>query len=182
MIIVEGMDGSGKTSLVERLNYHLRLPIHARASSSLDGPVPNLFQWALADVIDDQQEFSVYDRHPLVSEYIYGPITRGQMDPRFFTAAGRAISSKFRARNMVIFCDPGLDEVKKNLARDTDQMEGVRSQLEPLYWAYKTFAHYWPGRRHMWNYLEDDYDTIVGICMDQRKRYESRKQYVGQDY
>lgn len=171
MIIVEGMDGTGKSNLVRRIHTELGLPIHERASDSISGPVSDLFDWAERDVKDVVQPFAVYDRHPLVSEFIYGPICRGTIDDRFFSPNGRMLSRSFRSQNLVIFCDPGLDVIAQNVERAA-QMKGVDENIDALYWTYRSIAHHWSGRGISWNYLTSDWDTIVASISFQRKIYE----------
>lgn len=177
MIIVEGVDGAGKTTLIERLCGDLNLPLHPRASSSISGPVKDLFEWAADDVLTmAQQPFSLYDRHPLVSEYIYGPITRGQIDPRFFDRPGREITRLFKLTTLVIFCDPGIETVLDNLKK-APQMPGVWENITTLHLAYRVMKHNWNGHAVDWDYIdpgENSYAFIRDVCLGHRRAWENR--------
>lgn len=143
MIIVEGPDGGGKTTLIERIlaQYPRTLQLHARASEGVSGPVPDLYEWALKDLNTwGQQPLSVYDRHPLISEYIYGPIVRGVMDPRFHTTSLRRHLAR---RALVIVCLPSLGAVRASVSDDRD-MPGVRTHIDAIWTSYASLGACWP--------------------------------------
>lgn len=159
MIVLEGVDGSGKSSLAARLTEDLQLPLHARASDSTKGPVERLWSWAWNDVITwAKQPLAIYDRHPLVSEYIYGPITRGHIDSSFVDVEGFSLSRIFRENSIIIFCDPGLENVARNVTKNP-QMSGVTEHIHTLYWQYRTFFHHWAGCQVKWNYADTDVEV-----------------------
>lgn len=166
MLIVEGMDGSGKTSLVERLSHDLVIPIHKRAARSIEGPRKDLFEWAQLDVgTIVHQTFSVYDRHPMISEYVYGPVLRDGMDDRFHSIEATSMTAHLAANSMVIFCDPGIEQVEKNVQAGL-HMPGVTDRWEALYWTYKTLMHHWPGQVLVWDYrFPDLYAALKQQCV-----------------
>ena len=168
MIVVEGPDGSGKSGMVHRISDHLKIPIHTRACTSDGGPVSKLYQWAKDDVSSLRwQSFSVYDRHPLISEYIYGPITRQAVDPEFFTPHAAGLSRLFANAVLIVYCDPGPDEVFKNILAGK-HMPGVTENASRLYYAYKTFMHYWPGNRPVvWDYTQPHtFPDVIQKCVE----------------
>lgn len=175
VIILEGMDGTGKSGLARRLSADLNLPIHERASSSKAGPVSNLFEWAEHDVNTwETQDLAIYDRHPLVSEYIYGPVTRGTIDNRFISAPGMDISSMFSNSSVVVFCDPGWDEVINNLARSKDmQMAGVMDNSRRLHLLYRAFFHHYSGLKLHWNYRSSNYQLMLDVLTKTTTRIRS---------
>jgi hypothetical protein len=161
MIIVEGMDGTGKSSLVARLCEAFDLPLHTRASDSTKGPTQHLYEWARRDVITwAEQERAIYDRHPLVSEFIYGPITRQRMDRRFLSSEGQFLSRVFRENATVVFCDPGHLIATRNITQQP-QMSGVIEHMSRLYWGYQSFFHHFDGHIAEWDYTRDSFD---GLC------------------
>lgn len=163
MIVLEGCDGSGKTNLVKQLQGWSGLPVHPRAATSKDGPRADLFEWAAHDVYSmPTQPLSIYDRHPMISEYVYGPIVRGSVDPRFLGFRGNQISKRFAQNTLVIHCDPGMDEVSKNLRHSAEnQMDGVNANADALYYTYASLMHYWPGHRIVWDYTKPDTFSVV---------------------
>lgn len=161
MIIVEGMDGTGKSGLIKRLSDITGIPIHTRASSSVEGPVRDLVDWAEEDVTTwGKQPAQLYDRHPLVSEYIYGPCVRGQIDPMFYGPIFRQLSYVFRNNALVIFCDPGWEAIKHNLDRNpANQMPGVMDNSRRLHLLYRSFRHNYSGRQRVWDYGREPIDA-----------------------
>lgn len=152
------MDGTGKTRVIQQLTSHYQIPVHERASSSRSGPVPDLFEWASRD-IDSWPTLPVhiYDRHPMISEYIYGPVTRGRVDPMFFSPEAARLTLRMRTEAIVIFCDPEWDEVHGNLAADPhNQMPGVMDNSRRLHLLYKAFRHHWDGPYFTWDYRQQD--------------------------
>lgn len=142
MIIVEGPDGGGKSTLVEDILSHFpKLARHPRASEGVDGPVPNLYEWAHDDVHSwPSQPLSVYDRHPLVSEYIYGPICREGMDKRFHTTPLRR---QLARRALVIVCLPPLGAVRASVSASRD-MPGVTTHIDAIWHSYASLRATWP--------------------------------------
>lgn len=147
MIILEGPDGGGKSTLAKRLASDLALPIHARASDSITGPVVDLFAWTLSDIETwHQQPLAIYDRHPLTSEHIYGPVVRGNTRPGF-DLGNPAISQMrryMRKHAMVVVCLPAYHVVQENVASEIAQMPGVVENIEHIYECYRMMLHIWP--------------------------------------
>lgn len=177
MIIVEGMDGTGKTSLIRHLSEQMNLPVHERHCTS-SGPKEDLFEWAKKDVLTwKDQPFSIYDRHPFVSEYIYGPITRGWIDPRFHTPEARQLVKDFAFNCVILFCDPGLHNIVKNV-QSGYQMSGVDEHTHELALMYRSFFTLWPTplRVARWDYSSPtpgrDYDAIQNIIRAQAVAHE----------
>lgn len=152
VIILEGCDGTGKTNLLGELSRDLMIPVHAKASTSTGGPVKNIWEWAETDVKTmHRMTFSIYDRHPLVSELIYGPIIRKSVDERFRSDEGTELCKLFAESVLIVFCDPGYLEVKKNIEANP-HMPGVTEHWEQIYEMYQTLMQYWPGEVVRWDY------------------------------
>lgn len=145
MIVLEGPDGSGKTTLLAGLKGLLpNVPVHDRASSSGPdgGPVADLFEWADRDVASwYQEQVYFYDRHPLVSEYIYGPIIRGTLDERFHTTTLRRV---FAHNALTIVCLPPLGVVRASVSTERD-MPGVSTHIDALWHLYASLRATWPS-------------------------------------
>ncbi|MGE3487401.1 MAG: hypothetical protein AB7L09_21995 [Nitrospira sp.] len=163
MIVLEGLDGSGKSTLAQRLSEDLQLPIHERASSSIKGPVRDLWSWTIRDVHTlHEQPAAIYDRHPFVSNYIYGPIIHGRIQPEFLDDRVRAVYQKWMQNVLVIFCDPGDEPMGQNLASDTNQMPGVAEHFQALSLAYRAYFATYGGSFHHWDYTRPrDYEYMI---------------------
>lgn len=163
MIILEGMDGSGKTHLAAALTKDLGLPMAERASSSIGGPIADLFDWVNRDIdCLHTRPLSIYDRHPLISEFIYGPVVRGTIDDRFLRMWFQRRLHKWRDNAFVVFCDPGDEAMGRNLAEDINQMPGVAENFNRLACAYRCFFANYTGQWTLWNYTRPQtYDWLL---------------------
>lgn len=137
-LIIEGPDGSGKSTLIKQLVEDYDLELHARASDSVDGPVPDIYDWAKHDATTwaGMTTQNIYDRHPLISELIYGPLCRGKIDGRFLQTEGAKLIKQMYSDTVMIVCLPDLDVVKANLS-SAGQMAGVNDNIEAIYEEYK---------------------------------------------
>lgn len=144
MIIVEGPDGGGKTTLLRNLMQQFpSIPLHERASrsGSEGGPVDHLYDWAHTDVMSwNAQPLSFYDRHPLISEYIYGPVIRQSIDAKFLDTNLRRLLMR---RALVIVCLPPLDAVRRSVSAERD-MPGVRTHIDTIWELYASLGAYAP--------------------------------------
>lgn len=139
MIILEGPDGAGKSTLVKQLSHDLDLPVAKRACTSTGGPVDDLGSWAARDVSRWRQfPLSLYDRHPFISEYIYGPALRGYLDPTV-TALPPLYRQRFMDDSLTVLCMPPLSTVKANLTAEP-QMDGVTDRISLIYALYQAYA------------------------------------------
>jgi hypothetical protein len=169
VIIVEGMDGTGKTNLVARLKKDLGIPQAKRASTSVGGPVPNVYDWAKVDVATwEERPCQIYDRHPFVSELIYGPTCREHVDSQFFSLAGIRMRNWFWSASLVIFCTVPWEELETNLRRNPEQMPGVAYNAKMLWLNYQVFMSgaQLNAASHIktWNYTRPDYDSVLAAC------------------
>lgn len=159
MIIVEGPDGGGKTRLLDRLTEHYTsIPVHPRASEGVDGPVKDLFEWAHKDVTTWRDKgLHFYDRHPLISEYIYGPTVRGHVDPRFYTTALRR---RLVHRALIIVCLPPLCVVRASVNNERD-MPGVMTHIDTIWSLYASLTAQLPTVGVVrYDFTEDDYTDL----------------------
>jgi thymidylate kinase len=127
VIIVEGMDNSGKTTLVNYLAETFNLPvIHS------PGPKADLNYFMVEAMMTElKNEQVIYDRFPAFSERVYGPILRGRdhIQERYLVLLAAL-------KPYIIHCDPGLHTVLSTI-KDREQMEGVEDQAERLYHRYE---------------------------------------------
>lgn len=158
-VIVEGCDGTGKTNLTQRiLERYPQLSMHERASSSKGGPVSNLDGWTVNDALSmGSQPMSVYDRHPIISEPIYGPICRGKVPGAFnnesWVYATRRAVAEF---TIVIWCIPPWRNVNTNIYNtQSNQMGGVMLNARRIYDTYDRVSREWPGSCIRYDYTID---------------------------
>lgn len=139
--LIEGPDGGGKTTLVNSIVEKNRgTQLLRRASTSLGGPIDNheYLEWTVNTLpfLSESRNLFLLDRHPLISEMIYGPILRGKPD------MGRSPSTYYQAMKVlkdhvssVILCLPPISVVQENIYQG-DQLDGVTSHIEEIYQGY----------------------------------------------
>lgn len=154
-VIIEGCDGSGKTTLIDTIFKEGGYVKHSRASSSLDGPVNGLDDWVDADLdrLDqwdrrDQQPTFLYDRHPLISELIYADlrwVNRGVSGQ--FTNIEWILKSQRRLADhgTLVICLPPYEEVERVMQHQGREahMAGVFENRYTIWTRYSQFV--WPG-------------------------------------
>lgn len=166
MVIVEGPDGAGKTTLINRLCAELGVEIRPRSSTSDHGPVDDVWEWVKRDLITNVDR-DIYDRHPFISESIYGPVLRGEMrlgpDPE---EQELHYGLFLHHRPLVIYCMPPLKQVRFNVAQNhdgqTDHTRGVLRYIDTIYALYQYRAMM---DRHVIETLHWDYtgETLPGF-------------------
>lgn len=159
-IIVEGPDGSGKGNLIRDLRAHLGLPLHPRFVQSVGGPPPDLDVMVMADcntpAFNDGHHTWVYDRHPLISEPIYGPIVRGEMLGSFRLPSWvDRMRVRVAQRSLVVFCIPPYVEVYNNVHGPIEHMEGVDKRIYEIYGEYSRTHKLWPGPFIVHDYVQN---------------------------
>lgn len=158
-IVVEGPDGSGKTTLMGELKRRFELGSYPRFSTSLGGPIPELakrVETATSTLFNAPLPF-ILDRHPLVSEMVYGPILRGRpVDPHFVDLEWVSCYSQgLMKRCIIVFCIPPLPRVRANVqANIWDQMPGVAEHIDAIYTSYLSIAARWGGPHFIYDYTK----------------------------
>jgi hypothetical protein len=159
-VIVEGPDGAGKSTLVSHLVKTLGFTLHEKASRSIEGPMPELARWIDESLMYDRQadEWFVHDRHPIISEPIYGPIVRG-ITQRPFQNGQYLMNVRdiLQLDSVVVWCLPDLGAVSRNVAANArDQMPGVLNNIGKVHQAYMTAYFRWRGPKLQYDYRRHD--------------------------
>lgn len=158
-IILEGPDGSGKTTLGQELQGHFpKMEMHPRFCTSKEGPIENLAEEVFKDIKSKPTHF-IYDRHPCVSEYVYNSAiperARKGIKLDFLTSQMERVRLRVAHHSLTVFCLPPFEAVKANIERDAgDQMPGVLENIFPIYQQY--YMHYlmWPGHKIHYDYTQ----------------------------
>jgi GTPase SAR1 family protein len=157
MLIVEGPDGAGKTTLVERLSKELDMYVMPKVVDHNAEAMVDLVQWVHDDVTSGLKR-ALYDRHRLISEPIYGLALRGKPEFDNFRWLKQYTQQFHHLEPFVIFCLPPLEAVLKNVDGDAKN-QVVAEKIEQIYWHYFCVAAAWPTPTVVWDYTlnEDSY-------------------------
>lgn len=156
-VIIEGPDGAGKDTLIEQLLKELpQLTKHERASTSVGGPVPDLQEWHMRDLAGIRDHVpSIYNRHPVISEPIYGRIVREQPFGWYGRPGWTRMQRELLAAHcMLVMCLPPLRVVEANVQSTQDgQMAGVVPHIRDIWRAYSN-GPVWPGIQAWYDYTQ----------------------------
>ena len=121
MIVVEGPDGAGKTTLIERLVEELDLPVAPRVVSKDAEAMTDLVRWT-EDNVKKGFQATIFDRHRLISEPIYGPVLRSEMTQEFTDTDWfyQQLHQFYQCNPFVIYCLPSVHTVWANVMSNDD--------------------------------------------------------------
>lgn len=166
-IIIEGPDGAGKTTLISHLRETFGLEQAPRFSTSLGGPVDDLIRRTWDDVLSWHQRTGavIYDRHPLISELIYGPLVRGDVAAGFSGTTARYLMQRLYREALIVLCLPPQDVVRANVHKDGEaQMPGVVQQIDTIWSLYRNLAVQWPTPRLVqYDYTQEQDDQLNSL-------------------
>ena len=136
IIIVEGPDGSGKTTLVNMLKEELGISVAPRVVSKEATAMTDLMSW-VDDNLDNGPVPTLFDRHRLISETIYGPILRPESSPGFddLSWLGPRMTRFYKLEPLIIYCLPPLETVLANLKGDPNNL-AVIDFTDRIYQSY----------------------------------------------
>lgn len=176
MIILEGPDGCGKTTLLQVLCDVLQLKPAERASIPGVG-VPadrDLTAWVDQDIGTwHTRPCEVHDRYPLISEPIYGSYLRGKPSIRL-DGWYRGHLATVQRTAFVVFCLPPYRRALENATNDK-QMPGVLDHYQSLYCGYQFAAAVWTGHHYSYNY-EHGMTALANVLA--RAKAHKEKWYV----
>jgi energy-coupling factor transporter ATP-binding protein EcfA2 len=129
-VVVEGLDGSGKSTLVSQLQEIFS--DHAYYVRTI-GPKPELGRWWMEQLaINPLGKFSLHDRF-FYPEIVYGPTLRGKISVDGPTM--QYVSEYLRANAFLVYCRPRVETIELGI-RQKEQWPGVRENFHQLLKAY----------------------------------------------
>ena len=137
MIIVEGPDGAGKTTILEVIRAYTGWDIAPRVVSKEAKAMADLMVWTERNVAMGFQK-KLFDRHRLISDPIYRFALRSKvMQPslyNFYWLSGM-FQKFYEAEPIIIYCLPPLGTVRRNLEGDEDN-KVIVGDIDRIYYMY----------------------------------------------
>lgn len=180
MIIVEGPDGAGKTTLVVKLCREFsELRVGERGTKDRDF----LWRFTVHDTMKALSRFAlsqgpvcIWDRL-FYSELVYAPLGMPPRPVEFNPSQQTHIMRLIHAGDFpVILCMPQLGTILKNIASETHQMPGVREKAAEIYHSYGRLLvvdDLFPERTMVYDYTGEsnftqqvDIDGLMGTIQD----------------
>lgn len=153
MIVVEGPDGAGKTTLVKDIMETFEIGIGRRGTedrSKLYTVTRADTYRAVAEDIHLEHGCQVWDRL-FYSEMIYAPLGMPPRKPKFTFQDQLVIGHLLRGAAVTVVCYPPLNVVVSNVV-GTDQMSGVHENIEKIWEAYGKLQ---PANAIWYDYTEE---------------------------
>lgn len=180
MIILEGPDGAGKTTLRDRIlaDWGGEFVAQPRAVSS-DAvsivPIGEYIEKELARGFGNR----LYDRFALISSPMYLPLPNPTfVDPMTNVDWLRAQYQKMDTVDpAIIYCLPPLEEVRKNVLND-ESSEVMWPYIDLIYHNYVAFiARHWSTSSMVYDYTNPDLLRLAGLLRWASARCKEGRQW-----
>ncbi len=169
MILVEGPDGAGKTTLAKQIAAEFDIEYRrppAAALSSTDGPSEKLIDWWQGQLED--KTLRVHDRTMYLSDVIYATVV-GDRTPLCSTLEYLQGMNVLQTSWLTIFCLPDFKTIYDNVeaarkeGRHLKGLDGVK--VYNHWYLYQTMAYLWaqgahPENVYVYNYPIEDGEGI----------------------
>lgn len=153
MIVIEGMDNSGKSTLAVQMAEYMSLRIQESEGPPLSDEEIN----ARVDRYETMDK-TLFVRHPVISNAIYGQV-RPEGDP---ITPGRAMIF-YDARPTLIYCDAGQRGLGSHIekAHDTARhLDDITNNYMKLLYLYRQWA---AEHAHFIYRIGDDMDKLIRL-------------------
>lgn len=129
-VVVEGMDGSGKTTLVtQMMEFFGDRAVFVPGYNRIQGVKSPLSQWWMEQLAHNPAgKFVVHDRF-FYPELVYGPVLRNKVnaDPSILSY----VRELLRSHALLVYCRPPIAAIKKGVTVQS-QMRGVHERFHDL--------------------------------------------------
>jgi Cdc6-like AAA superfamily ATPase len=165
VIILEGPDGSGKTTLSRKLSEIHNIPVMKRdQQDAFLWTMAEMSSWALVGL-------RIYDRFPLVGEYIYGPIRRGHVAPEFEMTYPPTVAmhTRFLQDCLIVYCRPPIETILGNVretAQPTDIVRHIRRAITEYDGLFTHLPHV------MYDYTDGKPEDLTPVIQQHWKRWQ----------
>lgn len=156
MIILEGPDAAGKSTLAEVIATRLQLEIKQG-----DGPPKGPGEIIERCVRYAEFDNVIFDRHPIISEPIYSKLRA--IDPPNVIPHWMIEAFYKRQPMLIIFCDGvrGLSSHVVKEGESPEHIEALRQRYNDILQSYRRWAQ---KHAHVYYRIGDDMQAIVAMC------------------
>lgn len=168
VIILEGPDGGGKTILGRRLSAHFQYPVLKR-----DKQDP--FLWAISEMSAwSEKPLRIYDRFPLIGEYIYGPVWRQKIHPSFDGDEVYPVLERFYRDTLIIYCRPPRQQILINCASFPQSQPQAKDPTlhVRIIEAYDEIFTEVPHK--IYDYTQDSIEDVTPVIIRHEQAWERR--------
>jgi hypothetical protein len=150
MIIIEGIDATGKSSLAQKISDHTGWPIkESEGPEKFPGEIITRMKLYLG-----LPHTTIFDRHPVISQCIYGPLKKQISSPPFLLQELKRVKPLIIQASSI---NKGAHKVKEY---DTpSHINLIESKKEEIIKAYDLFMEIHFPKRILYTF-ENTYDTI----------------------
>lgn len=154
-IILEGPDGTGKSTLAKRIAGHINwMYTPGQGPERYPGEIVERGRQYL------EHQFRVFDRHPIISQPIYNRFrTDGTPIPQ------ELIDELAAQNNLLILCDRPEQEVE-HVLKDYDTEEHVAMVEDNADAIYRAYIEWSMGRVHGIYRIGDPVENVLRLCQE----------------
>lgn len=172
MIIIEGCDNTGKSTLAEKLSKDLGIEVQHSVRPDPSLAPHNIMEHAKRQL---RPRRIILDRVFAISEYVYGRVIRGQSLLK--EHHGDAFMELYQRQHMIIYCRPSDKVIQDNKGRD--QMEGVVDNFPKIIAEYddliKELEQFYKGPIVCYDYTSrSSYGIILELAKIHLKNFDSQ--------
>lgn len=141
LIIVEGMDNTGKTTLIQELIRTVgRGTLMAKVSLGPFKSSLEQLQWTYNQLkkAEEGNDLIVYDRFLPICDIVYGTVLRD--NKTIWTLDSAELKALRELNPLIIFCNPGIEKILETM-NEREQLEGVADNARVLLAMYKTVIY-----------------------------------------
>lgn len=172
MIIIEGLDNTGKTTLAERiLTDFPELQLRASIGNKHD---LDMIRTQAQDEAMYDHPLMVADRSRLISEYVYNPVLQGRELAFPYISWLFWLAHFTSKQHLIIHCHRDVDHITQSF-EDQEQLEGVRENLFALDIRYIQMMEM---IQLLFDVQEDNYSKIISWNFEYPAQYSYIKECI----